>query len=107
MLKSFKTIFGGDALGTAIGRKKTDELDKGNISQFNLELLKDDLHLSFESRGEIEAKDKRDLVMYFVSKVKSKTLIGLLRDLFNVELFFFVPYPCLSEVGKALFKLII
>ena len=67
-VKKFQYDIWGDTVNTASRMETKGAAGQVNISQATYELLKDDLQLSFESRGKIEAKGKGEIEMYFVSK---------------------------------------
>lgn len=67
-VKKFQYDIWGDTVNTASRIESNGEVDKVNISQSTYELLKKDTDLVFESRGEIAAKGKGKIGMYFVSK---------------------------------------
>lgn len=71
-VKRFQYDIWGDTVNTASRIESNGEVDKVNISQSTYELLKEDTDLLFESRGEIEAKGKGKIGMYFVSKKSQK-----------------------------------
>ncbi len=70
-VKKFAYDIWGDTVNTAARMEQNSETGKINISQITYELVKD----SFECthRGEIAAKNKGALSMYFVEKEKSRT----------------------------------
>ena len=51
--------------------ESSGEVGRVNISETTYDLVKDDT-LLFELRGKIEAKNKGELVMYFVNKSTKK-----------------------------------
>jgi class 3 adenylate cyclase/TolA-binding protein len=67
-VKKFQYDIWGDTVNTASRMESSGEVGKVNISQDTYELLKDNPELTFESRGEIMAKGKGKIGMYFVSK---------------------------------------
>jgi adenylate cyclase len=71
-VKKFQYDIWGDTVNTASRMESSSEVGKVNISESTYELLKEDTHFSFESRGKIEAKGKGEIEMYFVSKSKRK-----------------------------------
>lgn len=72
-VKKFAYDIWGDTVNIAARMEQNSEAGKINISQTTYELLtgvrhlQDVRHLKFEYRGEIEAKNKGKLKMYFVS----------------------------------------
>ena len=46
--------------------ESSGEVGKVNVSKTTYNLIKDDPHFTFDSRGEIQAKNKDDMEMYFV-----------------------------------------
>ena len=64
--KKFQFDIWGDAVNTASRMESNSEQGKVNISQTTFELLKDDPHLAFDSRGEIKVKGKGAMEMWFV-----------------------------------------
>jgi class 3 adenylate cyclase len=67
-VKKFQYDIWGDTVNTASRMESSGQVGKVNISQATYDLLKDDTHFTFESRGKIEAKGKGEMEMYFVSK---------------------------------------
>lgn len=67
-VKKFQYDIWGDTVNTANRMENAGKVGKVNISQGTYELLKDDPDFNFESRGEIEAKGKGEIAMYFVTK---------------------------------------
>jgi adenylate cyclase len=67
-VKKFQYDIWGDTVNTASRMESSGEIGKVNISESTYTLLKDDPEFTFESRGNIEAKGKGELEMYFVSK---------------------------------------
>ncbi len=66
-VKKFQYDIWGDAVNTASRMENHGEVGKVNISQATYQLLKDDAHFVFESRGKIEAKGKGEMEMWFVN----------------------------------------
>jgi class 3 adenylate cyclase len=65
-VKKFQYDIWGDTVNIASRMESSGEVGKVNISKSTYDLLKDDLQLSFKSRGKIEAKGKGKMEMYFV-----------------------------------------
>ena len=65
-IKKFQYDIWGDTVNTASRMESSGEVGKVNISESTYELVKDEF--SFEERGEIEAKGKGKMRMYFVSE---------------------------------------
>lgn len=65
-VKKFAYDIWGDTVNTAARMEQSSETGKINISQVTYELIKDRFECSY--RGEIEAKNKGALSMYFVEK---------------------------------------
>lgn len=63
-VKKFSYDIWGDTVNTAARMEQTSEAGKINISQNTYELVKDKFHCTY--RGEVEAKNKGLLKMYFV-----------------------------------------
>jgi class 3 adenylate cyclase/Tfp pilus assembly protein PilF len=66
-VKKFQYDIWGDTVNTASRMESSGEVGKVNISEATYELLKDDSHFSFESRGKVAAKGKGEMEMYFVA----------------------------------------
>jgi ligand-binding sensor domain-containing protein/class 3 adenylate cyclase len=66
-VKKFQYDIWGDTVNTAARMEDKGEIRKVNISQSTYEFIKDDPDFHFEYRGKIEAKNKGELDMYFVS----------------------------------------
>ncbi len=64
-VKKFQYDIWGDTVNTASRMESSGEVGKVNISESTYELVKNEF--SFEERGEIEAKGKGKMRMYFVS----------------------------------------
>ena len=64
--KKFQYDIWGDTVNIASRMESSGEVGRLNISETTFELVKDD-GLLFKLRGKIEAKNKGDLVMYFVN----------------------------------------
>lgn len=64
--KKFAYDLFGDSVNTAARMESNGEPEKINISQATYELLKDEPSLIFQSRGQILAKGKGQMKMYFV-----------------------------------------
>ncbi len=67
-VKKFQYDVWGDAVNTASRLENTGEAGMVNISQSTYDLIKDDPQFEFTSRGQIEAKGKGKIDMYFVAK---------------------------------------
>jgi len=68
-VKKFQYDIWGDTVNTASRLETNGESGKVNISQSTYEYLKNDPAFVFESRGQIEAKGKGMVEMYFVDFV--------------------------------------
>lgn len=68
-VKKFQYDIWGDTVNTASRMESSGEVGKVNISASTYALIKDKTEFKFESRGEIEAKGKGKLKMFFVQKV--------------------------------------
>jgi len=66
-VKKFQYDIWGDTVNTASRIESSGEVGKVNISQATHELIEDDPAFVFESRGEIDAKGKGEIEMYFVN----------------------------------------
>ncbi len=66
-VKKFQYDIWGDTVNTASRMESSGEPGKVNISQATFDLLKSDPDFVFEYRGEIAAKGKGQMPMYFVS----------------------------------------
>lgn len=64
-VKKFQYDIWGDTVNTASRMESSGESGKVNISQATYDLVKDEPGLRFVPRGEIEAKGKGELAMYF------------------------------------------
>lgn len=60
----------GDAVNTAARMEQNSEPGKINVSETTFELLKNDKQFRFIPRGEIDAKNKGKMKMYFAEQVK-------------------------------------
>ena len=69
--KKFQYDIWGDTVNIASRMESSGEVGRVNISETTYDLVKDDT-LLFELRGKIEAKNKGELVMYFVNKSTKK-----------------------------------
>ena len=69
--KKFQYDIWGDTVNIASRMESSGEVGRVNISETTYDLIKED-GFQFESRGEIEAKNKGELVMYFVNKSPKK-----------------------------------
>ena len=67
-VKKFSYDIWGDTVNTASRLESNGEEGKINISEATYNLIQDDLHFQFESRGEILVKGKGELSMWFVSE---------------------------------------
>ena len=65
-VKKFQYDIWGDTVNTASRVENMGKAGKVNISKITYDLIKDDPDFSFESRGQIEAKGKGAMEMYFV-----------------------------------------
>ena len=68
--KKFAYDIWGDAVNTAARMESNGEIGRVNISEATYQLIKDEFDC--ESRGEIEAKGKGKLAMYFVNGLKEE-----------------------------------
>ncbi|MEG1026501.1 MAG: adenylate/guanylate cyclase domain-containing protein [Flavobacterium sp.] len=68
-IKKFAYDIWGDAVNTASRMESNGEVGKVNISESTYNLVKD--HFAFEFRGELEAKGKGKIKMYFVDNKKT------------------------------------
>lgn len=68
-IKKFQYDIWGDTVNTASRMESSGEVGKVNISETTYELVKN--KFAFEYRGEVEAKGKGMLKMYFASDIKS------------------------------------
>lgn len=68
-VKKFQYDVWGDTVNTASRMESNGEIGKVNISESTHALLKDDDSFTFINRGEIDAKGKGKIAMYFVEKV--------------------------------------
>ena len=66
-VKKFAYDIWGDTVNTASRMESSGAVGQVNISQTTYDILKDEPGFTFESRGEIEAKGKGKMDMYFVS----------------------------------------
>jgi class 3 adenylate cyclase len=60
----------GDAVNTAARMEQSSEPGRVNVSQVTFELLNEHPQFMFDYRGEIEAKNKGKMKMYFAAVVK-------------------------------------
>ncbi len=67
-VKKFQYDIWGDTVNTASRMESSGEVGKVNISQTTYELINESPNLVFENRGEIQAKGKGEMQMYFVEK---------------------------------------
>ncbi|NBB21238.1 tetratricopeptide repeat protein [Runella sp. CRIBMP] len=67
-VKKFQYDIWGDTVNTASRMESNGSVGKVNISEAFYELIKDDPLFSFEYRGNISAKGKGEIKMYFVEK---------------------------------------
>ncbi len=67
-VKKFQYDVWGDTVNTASRMESNGSVGKVNISETFYELIKDDPRFSFEYRGNISAKGKGEINMYFVEK---------------------------------------
>lgn len=67
-VKEFSYDIWGDTVNTASRMESSGSAGQINISQSTYELLRNHSEFTFEHRGKIEAKDKGEMEMYFVSK---------------------------------------
>ncbi len=70
-IKKFQYDIWGDTVNTASRMESSGEVGRVNLSEATYELVQDDFDCTF--RGEVEAKGKGKMGMYFVNG--SKTLI--------------------------------
>jgi class 3 adenylate cyclase len=70
-VKKFQYDVWGDTVNTASRMESNGAVGRVNISHHTYELVKDEEDLLFEYRGEVEAKGKGKLKMYFV-ELKTK-----------------------------------
>lgn len=70
-VKKFQYDVWGDTVNTASRMESNGAVGRVNISHHTYELVKDEADLLFEYRGEVEAKGKGKLKMYFV-ELKTK-----------------------------------
>jgi hypothetical protein len=68
-LKAFMVIW-GDTVNTASRIESNGKVGRVNISESTYQLLKEDTDFTFEIRGEIEAKGKGMIKMYFIGLKK-------------------------------------
>jgi class 3 adenylate cyclase len=66
--KKFQYDLWGDSVNTASRMESHGEIRKVNISEAIYQNIKDDPYFVFEKRGEIQAKGKGDIEMYFVNR---------------------------------------
>jgi class 3 adenylate cyclase len=66
-VKKFAYDIWGDTVNTAARMEQNSEAGKINISETTYELVKDSVTCDY--RGEIDAKNKGKLKMYFVEKI--------------------------------------
>ena len=67
-VKKFQYDVWGDAVNTASRMESNGMVGKVNISEALYDLIKDDEMFTFEYRGQIHAKGKGEIKMYFVEK---------------------------------------
>jgi adenylate cyclase len=67
-VKKFQYDVWGDTVNTASRVESNGEVDKVNISETLYNLIKDEKCFSFQYRGNIHAKGKGEIKMYFVEK---------------------------------------
>ena len=67
-VKKFQYDIWGDTVNIANRMETSGEIGKVNISETTYNLIKEDPDLNFEHRGKIQAKNKGELDMYFVSR---------------------------------------
>ena len=65
-VKKFQYDIWGDTVNTASRMESGGETGRVNISQQTYELVKHDPQFTFEARGKIQVKGKKDIHMYFV-----------------------------------------
>ncbi len=73
-VKKFAYDIWGDTVNTAARMEQNSEAGKINISEMTYELVKD--KFICEYRGEIDAKNKGKLKMYFVEKARNETILS-------------------------------
>jgi adenylate cyclase len=71
-VKKFAYDIWGDTVNTASRMESSGEVGKVNISQATYKLLKEESDFIFVGRGEIEAKGKGKMEMYFVEAASTK-----------------------------------
>jgi class 3 adenylate cyclase len=64
-IKKFQYDIWGDTVNTASRMESSGEVGKVNISESTYQLVKSEFHCEF--RGEVEAKGKGKMGMYFVT----------------------------------------
>jgi class 3 adenylate cyclase len=67
-VKKFQYDIWGDTVNTASRMESASDVGKVNISESTYNKLKDDPQFVFEYRGEIEAKGKGKVKMWFIRK---------------------------------------
>jgi class 3 adenylate cyclase len=67
-VKKFQYDLWGDTVNTASRIESNGEVGKVNISKAAYDAIKDEKGYVFESRGNIKAKGKGDIEMWFVSR---------------------------------------
>jgi len=67
-VKKFQYDIWGDTVNIANRMETSGEIGRVNISETTYNLIKEDPDLIFEHRGKIQAKNKGELDMYFVSR---------------------------------------
>ena len=78
-VKKFQYDVWGDAVNTASRIESNGMVGKVNISETLYDLIKDDETFTFEYRGNIHAKGKGEIKMYFVEKNKLQPTHSQLR----------------------------
>ena len=74
--KKFAYDLFGDSVNTASRMESNGEPGKINISQTTYALSKDEPSFSFENRGQILAKGKGEMAMWFVNKATPQQCIA-------------------------------
>jgi class 3 adenylate cyclase len=73
-VKKFAYDIWGDTVNTAARMEQNSEAGKINISETTFELIKDDFRCSY--RGEIDAKNKGDMKMFFVEALQTAETVS-------------------------------
>ncbi|MFT5983399.1 MAG: adenylate cyclase [Ulvibacter sp.] len=67
-VKKFQYDIWGDTVHIADRMGSSGDVGKVNVIEATYEMLKDESDFTFKSRGEIEAKGKGEMEMYFVKR---------------------------------------